>query len=98
MPRLVLLLSLAVLACGVQTAIPQPIATDTAQPLAIQPTAPPESAVVIADSLNVRECGAYECASVGKWLRRGETVAVYERDGDWCRVGAGEWVACWWIR
>lgn len=54
-------------------------------------------AVVLADSLNVRKCASYNCASIGIWKQKGDLVTIYEELDNWCNIGGGQWVACWWL-
>jgi uncharacterized protein YgiM (DUF1202 family) len=90
---MMIILALLILACLPVSAISTPIA----QPRkAITPTAQPEPAptletlTVTAEALNVRSGPA--TTNILRQLKRGDTVTVYEWQGDWARIGVNEWV------
>ena len=99
MRNLLLILILASIAC-VAPASTGMNSRLTGFPITNTPAASPQyqyRAVVLAESLNVRECGSYSCASIGQWKQKGDTVTIYEKKDNWCRIGKGQWVACWWL-
>jgi len=101
MKRLLIILSLAVTACGVAVAPiqpqEQPIQRVQFPSISAAPVPELVQMTVIAESLNVRKCGSYSCDSIGEWLHTGQIVTVRSRnENNWCDIGRG-WVACWWL-
>lgn len=47
--------------------------------------------VIVCGSVNVRP-GPAPTGAVIRWLVAGDVVMVLERDGEWVRIGVGEWV------
>ena len=48
------------------------------------------TAKVTAHSLNVRDGASTNCRIIG-WLHKGQTVTIYEYNGDWARIGEDKW-------
>lgn len=112
MRRLLYILPLLALACGVttlpiviETITPAPTVT-TAAVVNPAPTATPDVRTVIAESLNVRHCPSTVCKGVDiLYYGQGVTVLWITYD-DWCRVqytgvcapGKTCYVACWWLK
>ena len=93
--RLILLLcvSIVTLACVTTPAIPTPTASSVPRPTE-QPT--PEQMTVTAEMLHIRDNPSG--VALKDYLKSGDVVIVLERSGNWCKIGQGEWVACWWLK
>lgn len=52
---------------------------------------PVSETVIVCGSVNVRT-GPAPTGAVVRWLVAGDEVTVLERDGEWVRIGVGEWV------
>ncbi len=98
---LIVLLPVAILACGISApvATPQPEKNPTIQPFSELDNALPVekmkktySTTVTAEKwLYVRSSASHYAEVVG-YLMNGEYVVVYECRGTWGRVGTGRWV------
>jgi len=90
MYKLLLILSLSALACGVSTSLPDAIPTPSA--VYLSPT-PEAQYIVTAETLQIRDGAGEEFAPLG-YLERGEIVTCYSIDpaedgGRWCRHDNG---------
>ena len=91
---LLLCVSMVTLACvAAPAAIPTPTSSNVPRPTE-QPT--PERMTVIAETLHIRN--APSGVALKDYLKSGDVVTIYERDGNWCRIGVRKWVACWWLK
>lgn len=89
---LLLCISILTLACiAAPAAIPTPTASSVPRPTATQ-----EVMTVIAETLHIRN--APSGVALKDYLKSGDVVTIYERDGNWCRIGVRKWVACWWLK
>ena len=94
----VLLLALCFgLAVGCQTAAPPPPPAPSPEPAPAAPAAPappPETVHVTGSRLNVRAQATTSSATVGR-VKRGETLTVVGRDGDWVQVRLADGTTGW---
>jgi len=91
------LFTLATLACGAQASLPVDTQMPTPTSTEVNST---DVGVVIADTLHIRN--APNGQVLKPYLVRGQKVTILDRkikDGyEWCKIEAGKWVACWWLR
>ena len=101
MKKILLLLACMQLACMSAAAMPTaptdgelkaPAAPQSAPSVGVTAeNTPVIETVIVCGSVNVRT-GPAPTGRVVRWLVAGDEVTVFERDGEWVRIGVGEWV------